>query len=72
MSELVEWEVLHVDKAGQIIRHSEGAQSRFGLTRAKKIAKALGEPWKVNHYHTLIPPDEHEAWLKGAGRNWSP
>lgn len=72
MSELVEWEVLHVDKAGNIVRHSEGAQSRFGLTRARKIAKALGEPWKVNHYHTLVPPDEHEAWLQGQGKHWSP
>lgn len=72
MSEQVEWEVLRVDKTGQIVRHNEGAQSRFGLTRANQIAKALGEPWKVNHYHTLVPPDEHEAWLKGGGKRWAP
>lgn len=71
MSELIEWEVVHADKDG-IHRHSEGAQSRFGLTRAKKIAKALGEPWHVVHWHTFVSPDEHEAWLKGGGQRWSP
>lgn len=72
MSELVEWEVLHVEPNGNIQRHSEGAQSRFGLTRARQIAQELGPPWVVNHYHTLVPPEKHEQWLKGAGASWSP
>lgn len=72
MSELVEWEVLHVEQSGRIARYSEGAQTRFGLTRAHQIAKELGPPWKVNHYHTLVPPEEHEQWLKGTGKRWAP
>lgn len=30
-------------------RHSEGAQTLFGLMRAKEIVKALGAPWEVRH-----------------------
>ncbi len=70
MSEQVEWEIVHVDKDG-LHRHSEGAQSRFGLTRARKIAKALREPWHVVHWHTLVSPEEHADWLAGKGKNWS-
>jgi hypothetical protein len=71
MSEQVEWEIVWTAPDG-LKRHSEGAQSRFGLTRAKKIQHELGEPWMVVHYHTLVPPAEHELWLKGAGKRWSP
>lgn len=71
MSEMVEWEVVHVAKDG-LKRHTEGAQSRFGLTTARQIAKKLGEPWYVIHYHTMVNPEEHDAWLKGGGKRWSP
>lgn len=82
MGEQVEWEIIRIGKAkdaegnpipgAAIERHSEGAQTRFGLSRAREVAKNLGKPWQVVHYHTLVPPDEHEQWLRGAGKNWSP
>lgn len=64
MSERVEWEVLHVDIHGRIKRHNEGAQFRFGLSRAQQIAKALGPPWVVNHFYTLAHPEGHAVWLQ--------
>lgn len=44
--ELIEYVIARTEN-GQIKYHTEGAQSVFGLTRAKKIAKALGPPWKA-------------------------
>ena len=63
MDERVEWCVLRVTKEGKIEYHSEGAQSRFGKTKALQIAKSLGLPWVVNHFYTLVPPEAHEQWL---------
>lgn len=70
MSEQVEWEIVHLADEGPK-RHNEGAQSRFGLTRAQGIAKTLGPPWYVIHHQTQLQPDEHAEWLKGGGQNWS-
>lgn len=52
----VEWGVYKIDPAGLKVRHSEGAQTVFGLTRARKVLKELGEGWTVLHAHTGEPP----------------
>lgn len=56
-SELIEWVVTRLEK-GQRKFHTEGAQSVFGMTRARKVAKALGPPWEVAHRDLLTPPIE--------------
>jgi hypothetical protein len=59
MSEQVEWRVMW-DEAGIWHNASDGAQSLFGLTSAKALAKKLGPPWEVRHRTTLLTPEEHE------------
>jgi hypothetical protein len=54
-SELIEWVVTRV-KNGERTFHTEGAQSVFGLTRARKVVKALGPPWEVRKQSTLEEP----------------
>jgi hypothetical protein len=78
MSEQVEWRVLWEDEGGVIHNGMDGAQSMFGLTRAKDLAKKLGPPWQVKHRTTLLTPDEHAPTLKTEGEvpafgsQWSP
>ncbi len=58
-SERIEWSIVKT-RAGEVIaRHSEGAQTVFGRTRAKKILKALdGAGWEIRRAATLESPDE--------------
>ena len=60
-SELIEWSVVQF-KDGKILRHNEGAQSVFGLTRARQVQKKLGPAWRVRKAADLFesPPDEKE------------
>jgi hypothetical protein len=79
-----EWLVLAVDPDGQVRSQSDRGETtlgltdtqahgqRYTLTQAQVMAASLGPPWKVNHHQTLVPPDQHEAWLKGRGIIWSP
>ncbi len=64
MTEQVEWRVLWQDEHGTIHNGVDGAQSMFGLTRAKDLAKKLGPPWEVKHRATMLSPDEHEVAMK--------
>lgn len=61
MGEQVEWRVLKEDEHGTIHNASDGAQSMFGLTNAKKLAQKLGPPWQVRHRTTMLTPEEHET-----------
>ena len=63
MSEQVEWRVVKEGDDGVWHNASDGAQSMFGLTSAKALAKRLGPPWQVRHRQTMLPPDEHAAAL---------
>lgn len=76
MGELVEWRVIWTDEHGTIHNASDGAQSMFGLTNAKKLAQKLGPPWQVKHRTTMLPPDEHEVTVKTElqtfGSPWAP
>ena len=45
----IEWVVLKIGRHGIEARHSEGAQTVFGLARAREIRKSLGDPWSVRH-----------------------
>jgi hypothetical protein len=58
-SEAIEWVITCISK-GRRLFHSEGAQTVFGLTRARKIVKLLGEPWKIAHKDTFdeAPPKD--------------
>lgn len=56
-SEMIEWVVTCVRK-GERCFHSEGAQTQFGLTRARKVVKALGPPWEVRKVSTLEEPEK--------------
>lgn len=56
-SGLIEWVVTCTDKGIRKF-HTEGAQSVFGITRARKVAKALGPPWVVRKRVTLEEPDK--------------
>lgn len=59
MSESIEWRVLKEGDDGVWHNASDGAQSMFGLTTAKALAKRLGPPWQVRHRATMLTPDEH-------------
>jgi hypothetical protein len=67
-SELIEWRICKVRRArtagernpGVWTFHSEGAQSTFGLTRARKILKALGAGWEIRHARTFEQPVEEK------------
>jgi hypothetical protein len=67
-SELIEWRICKVTRQriegerspGMWTFHSEGAQSTFGLTRAKKILKVLGPGWEIRHSSTFEPPTEEK------------
>lgn len=80
-----EWLVLQVHPQGHLVVHSPGGEQkhliasaqttghRYTLAQAQTLAKKLGEPWKVNHVLTLVPPDEHAEWVKhGKRTNWAP
>jgi len=58
-SELIEWQVVRTDKGERRV-HSEGAQSVFGRTRARKVAKELGPPWRVVNLKNEEPTDEDD------------
>jgi hypothetical protein len=58
-SELIEWYVTCVVD-GQRKFASEGAQTVFSLTRARKVVKSLGEPWKIVHKDTFAEPQKEE------------
>lgn len=59
MSEQVEWRVLREDEHGVIHNASDGAQSMFGLTAARRLARKLGPPWQVLHRTSMLTPEEH-------------
>lgn len=54
----IEWGVYKIAPDGSKVRHSEGAQTVFGLTRARKVLKELGEGWVVLHTSTGDPPPD--------------
>ena len=54
--EPIEWSIIRFDRDGKMSRHNEGAQSVFGIERARKILKKLGPGWKVRHMDTLAEP----------------
>lgn len=61
-SELIEWRIgkprrAHRPNEGWVF-HSEGAQSTFGLTRARRILKNLGAGWEIRHATTFEPPQK--------------
>lgn len=59
-SELIEWRISKTAQ-GRRVFHSEGAQSIFGLSRARKILKLLGgDPWEIVHKDTFEPPTEEK------------
>ena len=75
MSELIEWRVLKYSDLGVQHNASDGAQSLFGLTGAKALAKKLGPPWQVRHRTTMLTPEEHEAEQPKSqtfGSHWAP
>ena len=62
--ELIEWQIIKIDRRHGIetvLRHSEGAQTTFGLSRARTIAKKLGAGWRVVHATTYAEPTATEA-----------
>ena len=61
--ELIEWQIIKIDRRHGIetvLRHSEGAQTTFGLSRARTIAKKLGAGWRVVHATTYAEPTDTE------------
>jgi hypothetical protein len=56
----IEWAIVKLGRRGVEARHSEGAQTVFGLMRAMKIVRHLGEPWVVRHYsdYTREPTED--------------
>lgn len=54
----VEWAVYKIAPDGSKVRHSEGAQTVFGLTRARRVAKELGAEWVVLHAEGGTPPGQ--------------
>lgn len=56
-AELIEWCIVKQEPE-RLLRHSEGAQTVFGLTRARQIAKKLGPSWRIRHIDTQKPPEE--------------
>lgn len=61
MSEQVEWRVIKEGENGVWHNASDGAQSMFGLSTAKALAKRLGPPWQVRHRTTMLTPEEHDV-----------
>lgn len=56
-----------------VLAEAQAKGHRFTLARAQSEARKLGASWVVNHFHTLVTPPEHEAWLKyGKRTNWAP
>ena len=56
-SELIDCVVVRKDR-GHWRYHVDGAQSVFGVTRARKVAKELGPPWEVRKAASLDLPDK--------------
>lgn len=56
-SELIEWVVVQ-EVRGEMHMHSEGAQTVFGLTRAKRVCKGLGPPWEIRRINSFEKPEE--------------
>lgn len=56
-SEPIEWQIVRLER-GRVIVHSEGAQTVFGRTRAKKVLKELGPGWFLRNIHSGDEPDE--------------
>jgi hypothetical protein len=57
----IEWELVHTDsRTGQQVKHSEGAQTVFGLARARKILKLLGPGWRIQHRDDRSDPGDRE------------
>ena len=54
--EPIEWSIIRFDRDGKMLRHNEGAQSVFGLERARKVVHKLGPGWKIRHVDTLVEP----------------
>jgi len=59
-SELIEWRIAKRRRGEIVAFHSEGAQSTFGLSRARKILKGLGPGWEILKASSLEPPPEKE------------
>jgi hypothetical protein len=57
--ESVEWLVAYPDEQGTLKAARDGAQTVFGLTRAKKVAKQVGPPYALYHYQTRLPEKLH-------------
>ncbi len=60
-SELIEWRICRPQPKGVDgwIFHSEGAQSIFGLSRARKILRELTrdrKTWEIRHVDSFEPP----------------
>lgn len=56
--ERVEWAVYKIAPDGSRVRHSEGAQTVFGLSRARRVVKELGAGWVIRHATEDTPPEE--------------
>lgn len=80
---LADWIVARLDSTaeGGLRRHVEGvggtSRDRFTLPEARQFFARLtrAEPdadWRMLHHHTLVTPAEHEDWINGAGKRWSP
>jgi hypothetical protein len=54
----VEWGVYKIEPDGSRVRHSEGAQTVFGLTRARKVLKELGAEWVILDQEGNPPPTQ--------------
>ena len=57
--EPIEWQLMKQAKLG-LLRHSEGAQTTFGLSRARRILKNLGPGWAIVHMTTHAPPPDDQ------------
>jgi len=57
---LVQWQIVRFARDGTYVRHSEGAQTVFGLKRARQVVKALPKGWTIRHTADalLAPPKE--------------
>lgn len=68
----VEWLVLRTTGEDLPAAGFEQDGDKRTLADATTRVQQLGPPWVVNHFHTLVPPNEHQRWINGAGRMWAP